>query len=175
MAAIITSKRVIIKSRGRYQHKFGVIYGPTRNWYRERVDHLIDMLQKYPDIEILEDIGNGDTIRLNLQNVRADNRRRPVSMMESNEEKEEAAEAPAQPISMMEETPAPMEEKEKPEEVTAEEDKETVILDGEKIEKTEEEAAEAPAQPQQQTSYSNNKKKGKKNNGSNLAVNPKEP
>ena len=172
--AIITSKRISIKSRGRYQHKFGVTYGPTRNWYRERVDHIIDMLLKYPDIEIIEDIGNGDTIRLTLQNVRTDNRRKPVSMMESNEEKKEdaTAEAPAQPISMMEKAPTPVEEV-KPE-VATEENTETVILDGEEIEKKEEAAAEAPAQ-NQQPSYYNNKKKGKKNNGNNLAVTPKEP
>ena len=86
MPKLITSKRVKITSKGRYQHSNGIILGPTRYWYNEKVETLKELLKKYERVEIVEDVGNGYTVELNLQNVAADNKRKPVNMMESDTE-----------------------------------------------------------------------------------------
>lgn len=81
MAKIITTKKIKITSRGRYVHRKGVTFGPTGHFYQEKVETLKELLTKYADIVIIEELKDKSTIQLNLDNVEKDNTRTPISIM----------------------------------------------------------------------------------------------
>lgn len=179
MPKLITSKRVKITSKGRYQHSNGIILGPTRYWYNEKVETLKELLKKYERVEIVEDVGNGYTVELNLQNVAADNKRKPVNMMESDTEvaspQEKSTMANESKEMLPKESNEEIQEHEKSNIKIVEEkepvleqdgDQENVSLNGSKI-------AETKNPTYQQTT--NNKKGKRGKGGNNLAVNPKKP
>ena len=86
MSKVITTKKIKISSRGRYVTKRGVVFGPCGNFYSEKVETIRELLTKYADIVIIEQLKDKSTIQLNLDNVDKDNTRKPISMMEAGDD-----------------------------------------------------------------------------------------